>query len=73
MDFHECDIKTKDNEGKYWEAGLRPSLKGFVHQRLYYQESEKTTHRTGKCVYFLCIIIIILCVILLCVIMYHSV
>lgn len=48
MDFHECDIKTKDHEGKHWQAGLRHSLKGFVHQRILSREWKDNPQNVRK-------------------------
>ena len=61
MDFHECDIKTKDHEGKHWQAGLRHSLKGFVHQRILSREwKDNPQNRKMYLLFFVSIIIIII-------------
>lgn len=45
--------KTKDNAGNIEKLNFITVLKGFCVW--YYQESEKTTHRTGNIFTFLCI------------------
>lgn len=60
MDFHECDIKTKDNAGNIEKLNFITVLKGFVYQRGTIKgRKDNPQNRKTYALFFVSIIIII--------------